>query len=168
MANEGVGSLLKGGWFGKRKLKDVEIIAEKKRLLAFYKHRRHVAQCSIERQQRELERRQRDFEAEKKLIIEHINRSQQGVDSALIYIERLEKELKVKKEKPKPIIEEPTVTEVIEETQTEVIKEMKEAINSDHKEIVNGNKVKCPECLNWFTKGGAFASHYKTHFPNGD
>lgn len=29
------------------------------------------------------------------------------------------------------------------------------------------NKVQCQECHEYFTKGGAFVSHYKTHFPNG-
>ena len=29
------------------------------------------------------------------------------------------------------------------------------------------SKEECPECEKLFTKGGAFASHYKSHFPNG-
>jgi hypothetical protein len=60
------------------------------------------------------------------------------------------------------------ITEKIEQEQVEVIREVKAAISSDNLEIVEGNKVRCPECLSMYTKGGAFASHYKSHFPNGD
>lgn len=75
--------------------------------------------------------------------------------------------------KPDPIVEiikdtMEDITEKIEQEQIEVIQEIKAAINGDHVDIVEGNKVRCPECLNMYTKGGAFASHYKSHFPNGD
>jgi len=60
------------------------------------------------------------------------------------------------------------ITEKIEQEQVEVIKEIKTAISADNMEIVEGNKVRCPECLQMYTKGGAFAAHYKSHFPNGD
>ena len=32
---------------------------------------------------------------------------------------------------------------------------------------INKDKVKCPECHKYYTKGGAFTAHYKTHYPNG-
>lgn len=32
---------------------------------------------------------------------------------------------------------------------------------------INKDKVKCPECQKYYTKGGAFTAHYKSHFPNG-
>ena len=34
-------------------------------------------------------------------------------------------------------------------------------------EAPNPTKQECPECHQLYTKGGDFAAHYKTHFPNG-
>lgn len=32
---------------------------------------------------------------------------------------------------------------------------------------INKDKVQCPECHKYYTKGGAFTAHYKSHYPNG-
>ena len=48
--------------------------------------------------------------------------------------------------------------------------DLKQALNVlgpiDETEI-NKDKVKCPECQKYYTKGGAFTAHYKAHYPNG-
>ena len=64
---------------------------------------------------------------------------------------------------PKPI--EPPI-EVSKEEQVNIIKEVKEIVN-DKLEALEPGKVQCPECKGMFTKGGAFAAHYKSHF-NGE
>lgn len=58
---------------------------------------------------------------------------------------------------------------VVDEVQ-EIEEVLEELEKEDLVEIVenHSNKVECPECNQFFTKGGAFASHYKSHFPNGN
>ena len=74
----------------------------------------------------------------------------------------------------KPEIEEIAVE--IAEHQESTITQIKEAVNAEHKKVVVEGKTQCPECIAqgvppgdcWYTRGGAFASHYKSHFRNGN
>lgn len=56
--------------------------------------------------------------------------------------------------------------EVIEDIVEEVAEEVFEEDFTVEIET-NSNKIECPECKGMFTKGGAFAAHYKSHF-NGE
>lgn len=58
------------------------------------------------------------------------------------------------------------VKELEKEEETEIIEHIIEEDITVEVEP-DSNKVECPECLEQFTKGGAFASHYKSHFTNG-
>lgn len=72
---------------------------------------------------------------------------------------------------PREVVEEiveEVVEEIIEEEpeveeKVEIVKEVKEIINEKVEELGSG-KVQCPECKKFFTKGGAFVTHYKSHF----
>lgn len=81
--------------------------------------------------------------------------------------EKGKKETEEVKEVIEDISEELIDEEKIQEGQINILKEYKEVVNGDLKELESG-KVQCPECGEFFTKGGAFASHYKSHFNNGD
>jgi hypothetical protein len=70
-------------------------------------------------------------------------------------LDELEKELE------EDIIEEEKLTK-------EEIKEIVEEVIEEPIKEENGNKVECPECHEFYTKGGAFFQHYKSHFPNGN
>ena len=87
---------------------------------------------------------------------------------------RAEKELEKKSEvviiEPEPveieILEPPKEVlneDVIQEGQIAIVKEHKKDVDEQLEELEAG-KVQCPECGKFFTKGGAFASHYKSHF----
>jgi len=56
--------------------------------------------------------------------------------------------------------------EAIHAEQIAIVKEHKENVNGQLAELEAG-KVQCPECGEFFTKGGAFKNHFKTHL-NGD
>ena len=45
--------------------------------------------------------------------------------------------------------------------------ELSNALGPIDETEINKDKVKCPECHKYYTKGGAFTAHYKTHYPNG-
>lgn len=92
---------------------------------------------------------------------------------------------KPKPPKPEPVLlpkKEPISTasqdnldleNTIHEGQKSILQEIKDTIEDDIQEIIVEGKVKCPECAEhgveaYFTKGGAFASHYKSHFKNGN
>lgn len=53
-----------------------------------------------------------------------------------------------------------SITEVIEESQVETLEGIKEVLD-DHKDVINGNKVRCPQCNEMFTKGAGFSAHYR-------
>ncbi len=53
-----------------------------------------------------------------------------------------------------------SITEVIEESQVETLEGIKEVLE-EHKDVINGNKVRCPECNEMFSKGAGFAAHYR-------
>ena len=86
-------------------------------------------------------------------------------------LEKLKQKPKeVKKKEPEPIeelLEElvPPEEDAIED-QKALLEEVKDIANEKLSELHEG-KVQCPECKEWFTKGGAFAKHYQSHF-NGD
>lgn len=70
----------------------------------------------------------------------------------------------------KGLLNELTPPEELTREQIEVIKEeIKDVVDFEVKKDVDEHegKAQCPECKEWFTKGGAFAAHYKSHF-NGD
>lgn len=73
-------------------------------------------------------------------------------------LERLKKELGVD--------ENEEGEDEIKKEQEAVLKEVSSQVNEKLSELHAG-KSQCPECLEWFTKGGAYAAHYKSHF-NGD
>jgi len=111
-------------------------------------------------------KRQDKLSPEEKQIVEaeEVRESLQGPDEiAEIYekqqealqkkVERYEKQLEDLKA-PKPI----EVEIPIPEPTPEVIPEPKE---------LHEGKTQCDECGEWFTKGGAFAKHYQSHF-NGE
>ncbi len=52
-----------------------------------------------------------------------------------------------------------SITEVIEESQVETLEGIKEVL--DDKDVINGNKVRCPQCNEKFTKGAGFSAHYR-------
>lgn len=58
------------------------------------------------------------------------------------------------------------VKELEKEEEAEIIEDIIEEDITVEVEI-DSSKVECPECHEQFTKGGAFSSHYKSHFPNG-
>ena len=68
------------------------------------------------------------------------------------------------------------ITEEIIEHQERTITEVKKAVNGEFTQTIIEGKILCPECIHegkqkeesLFTKGGAFISHYKSHFRNGD
>lgn len=70
--------------------------------------------------------------------------------------EKLKEEAKAKP--PIPITE-----EEIKKDQITIMKEVKDTVNNKMKEL-EPNKAKCPECGEYFTKGGAFVNHYNSHF----
>ena len=84
-------------------------------------------------------------------------------------LESLKKELAIREKKGKPEevkIEVPIPKEELKEDQEAILEEVKEIAGSKLSELHEG-KEQCPECKEWFTKGGAFAAHYKSHF-NGE
>ena len=118
--------------------------------------------------------RKEKLQAKKRLLAEELKKAK----------EQLDKMKEEKKEELAEIIEEiapaphkpedipkmefiEVEPEVIEkEEQLNIIKEVKEIVNDKLEELEPG-KVQCPECKMWYTKGGAFAAHYKSHF-NGE
>ena len=68
-------------------------------------------------------------------------------------LESLKKELAIREKKGKP--KEPEIPK------EEIVVESPEPID-EHE-----GKVQCPDCKEWFAKGGAFAKHYQSHV-NGD
>jgi len=71
-------------------------------------------------------------------------------------LEKLKSQPKeIKKKEPEPV-EEP-------EIEVEVPLPEPEPEPEESRE----GKTQCPECLEWYTRGGAFSKHYKSHF-NGD
>lgn len=87
-----------------------------------------------------------------------------------VVVEKSEKQLRkeVLKEKKRTLAEELKKAK----EQIELIEAAKELEKEEEAEIIEDiiedpNRVECPECHEQFTKGGAFASHYKSHFPNG-
>lgn len=86
-------------------------------------------------------------------------------------VKRLEKE-RIKLEEEQKRLEE---AKRIEEEKARIAKQKAEeaakAIQNHVEagiEVNNLNKQECPECHQFYTKGGAFAAHYKSHFPNGN
>ena len=60
------------------------------------------------------------------------------------------------------------VVEVLEELKKEEDAEViLNALGPIDEAEINKDKVKCPECQKYYTKGGAFTAHYKSHYPNG-
>lgn len=80
---------------------------------------------------------------------------------------------KLKKEKAEPKVKEVKFDSV----GNEVLKDLLEELVPPEEEVIeeveldpideHEGKEQCPECKDWFTKGGAFARHYQSHF-NGD
>ena len=78
---------------------------------------------------------------------------------------------KLKKQPKKPIVKEVK----FDSNGNEVLKELLDKLTPPEEPEVeipipkdeHEGKEQCPECEDWFTKGGAFAAHYKSHF-NGD
>ena len=67
------------------------------------------------------------------------------------------------KEEKKQVVNE----ELIQEGQIAIVKDHKKDVDEQLAELESG-KVQCPECGKLFTKGGAFAAHYKSHFNGND
>ena len=83
----------------------------------------------------------------------------------------IEKVKEIVKPKPEPLIEESPKTPLDEAKFTKkqinlVSEELQEAI--DDLDPENAGKVQCHVCKKYYTKGGAFIAHYKSHFKNGN
>jgi hypothetical protein len=90
----------------------------------------------------------------------------------------------LKETKPKPEKENPIILDNLEKEIEDVVEVLDELKKDEEAEIIEekpappsnldtnpppeSNKTECPECHEYFTKGGAFAAHYKSHFPNGN
>jgi len=116
---------------------------------------------------------ERIAERQKELMDEKIKRYEREIqklraEKEAPIIEEIEEPEPVKIEIPEPI-KEVLNEDAIQEGQIAIVKEHKEDVDDQLKELESG-KVQCPECGKFFTKGGAFASHYKSHFnfSNGD
>ena len=105
-------------------------------------------------------------------VVENITPSPEEIES------QKERELRLLKERSEELeeqrklleaakkeIEKPVV--IIEEPEPIVEIPIPNAEGPIDEAEINKDKVKCPECDKFYTKGGAFTAHYKTHF-NGD
>ena len=109
---------------------------------------------ALEKQQQELKDKMKDEKRAEKMRIQ------------------LEKDLAAKKAKDEKeidaLIEEEIEKEMPEEESLSYSEEMiPNALGPIDETEINKDKVKCPECHKYYTKGGAFTAHYKTHYPNG-
>jgi hypothetical protein len=95
----------------------------------------------------EKERRKEELQDKKRILGDELKKAKEQLESMKAL---------------KPI--EPEINEdKIQEAQIEIVREHKENVNGQLQELESG-KVQCPECGIFFTKGGAFASHYNAHF----
>jgi chromosome segregation ATPase len=99
----------------------------------------------VEKSEKQL--RKEDLKAKKKQLAEELKKAKEQIE-----------QMEAAKKEEAEIVE-----DVVEEIAEEIFKE------DFIVEIApDPTKQECPECLQLFTKGGAFAAHYKTHFPNGN
>lgn len=114
------------------------------------------------------------FEKTKKEYNDNTKDLQNARTDTLNKIKNLEAKLKKVGIPPPP--EEPRKSEIeviaedIAEHQEHTITEVKKVINDEFEKIIVEGKTQCPECKNYYTKGGAFISHYKAciNHKNGD
>ena len=98
----------------------------------------------------ELKNKKRLKPEEKEIVVaEEIRESLQGEDEINQVYEKQIEDLQKKKALYQQQLD--------ELTQKEEEAEVKET---------EPHKVECPECHNYFTKGGAFTAHLRSHFPN--
>ncbi len=123
----------------------------------------------------EAEEIRESLQGKDEIVEAHEKRLEQLQKKADFYKTELET-LKEPKPEPDPVIfdavgniitkkPEETIAEILDEKPKNVIIEDPAAIKIP---IPDPSKQICPECKKLFTKGGAFAAHYKSHFPNGN
>jgi hypothetical protein len=86
--------------------------------------------------------------AKEEILVEEIEDAIEKIDESL---EEVEEPIKIEEEKP-------VIIDEVKEAPSDL--ELKPPPEPD-------NKQRCPECDQYFTKGGEFAKHYQSHF-NGD
>ena len=107
----------------------------------------------VEKSEKQL--RKEALKDKKRLLAEELKKAKEQ-------IELMEAAKEQKKEEAAKIVIEEEIEDVVEEIAEEIFKE------DFIVEIApDPTKQECPECHQLYTKGGAFAAHYKTHFPNG-
>lgn len=99
----------------------------------------------VEKSEKEI--RKEEIEAKKRLLAEELKRAKEQLEA-------------IKEEKKEELI---TVGNDLFSVNGNDHKEWEKEAYEKPEELEPG-KVQCPECKEWFTKGGAFAAHYKSHF----
>lgn len=104
-------------------------------------------------------------------IEENIVKQRESIEAKTAYYEeelaRLKAENATLKTKPKIDLDEITEDTDFVKIKIPLPEEEEKAEVLEIVEDPHLGKVECPECGKWYTKGGGFASHYKTHY-NGE
>ena len=109
-----------------------------------------------ERELRLLKEKSDELEKQQQELKDKMKAEKKAAKKETLTLDDLEKELE-------DVVE--VLDELKKDEDTEVILNSSGPIDETE---INKGKVKCPECKKYYTRGGAFTVHYKSHFPNGN